>query len=130
VVGRWTAKDPILFSANQANLYAYVDSDPVNDFDPRGLQGGRRERCVRECQADFEPARCDHCDSNCFWWLIPVLQEQCLERARECRQECDARHPMRDFCESTCEAEEDLREVWEPLDDSLCEGDACLACRR
>ncbi|HKS38259.1 MAG TPA: RHS repeat-associated core domain-containing protein, partial [Verrucomicrobiae bacterium] len=36
--GRWTAKDPILFASGQANLYAYVHSDPVNRVDPSGLQ--------------------------------------------------------------------------------------------
>jgi len=34
--GRWTAKDPIGFSGGQANLYVYVDSDPINWIDPEG----------------------------------------------------------------------------------------------
>lgn len=38
-VGRWTAKDPILFGGGQTNLYVYVGSDPVNRADPRGLVG-------------------------------------------------------------------------------------------
>src|SRR5205807_440816 len=36
--GRWTAKDPILFAGDQANLYAYVGNDPINNSDPDGLQ--------------------------------------------------------------------------------------------
>ena len=36
-IGRWTAKDPILFLGGQSNLYAYVLSDPVNLADPSGL---------------------------------------------------------------------------------------------
>jgi RHS repeat-associated protein len=36
--GRWTAKDPILFSGGDANLYGYVVNDPVNLFDLNGLQ--------------------------------------------------------------------------------------------
>jgi RHS repeat-associated protein len=35
--GRWTAKDPILFEAGDANLYAYVTKDPFNKLDPFGL---------------------------------------------------------------------------------------------
>jgi RHS repeat-associated protein len=36
-VGRWTARDPVLFGGAQANLFAYVGNDPVNFRDPRGL---------------------------------------------------------------------------------------------
>jgi RHS repeat-associated protein len=35
--GRWTAKDPVLFAGDQANLYAYVANDPMNYVDPAGL---------------------------------------------------------------------------------------------
>ncbi|MEZ4253786.1 MAG: RHS repeat-associated core domain-containing protein [Polyangiales bacterium] len=35
-VGRWTAKDPILWGGGQANLYEYVSSSPVRFFDPAG----------------------------------------------------------------------------------------------
>lgn len=34
--GRWTAKDPILFSGGQMNLYAYVANDPINWYDTDG----------------------------------------------------------------------------------------------
>lgn len=37
-VGRWTAKDSILFDGGQANLYVYVSGDPVNRFDPSGTR--------------------------------------------------------------------------------------------
>ena len=36
-LGRWTAKDPILFDGGQTNLYVYVGNDPVNRVDPSGL---------------------------------------------------------------------------------------------
>jgi RHS repeat-associated protein len=36
-VGRWTAKDPILFKNGGTDLYGYVLNDPVNAVDPRGL---------------------------------------------------------------------------------------------
>ena len=35
-VGRWLAKDPTGFAGEDTNLYAYVDSDPVNQIDPSG----------------------------------------------------------------------------------------------
>ncbi|NQX62513.1 S-layer homology domain-containing protein [Paenibacillus qinlingensis] len=35
--GRWTAKDPILLDSEQANLYAYVNNNPIQYRDPCGL---------------------------------------------------------------------------------------------
>jgi RHS repeat-associated protein len=35
--GKWTAKDPIDFEGGDANLYGYVESNPVNFVDPEGL---------------------------------------------------------------------------------------------
>ena len=37
-VGRWTAKDPILFGGGDSNLFAYVGGDPVGRIDPSGLR--------------------------------------------------------------------------------------------
>lgn len=37
-IGRWVSKDPILFGGGQANLYTYVENDPVNATDPSGLR--------------------------------------------------------------------------------------------
>jgi len=36
-VGRWTARDPLHFIGRDANLYAYVENDPLNWSDPAGL---------------------------------------------------------------------------------------------
>jgi RHS repeat-associated protein len=38
-IGRWTAKDPILFAGGDTNLYGYVLNDPVNWTDATGLAG-------------------------------------------------------------------------------------------
>ncbi len=35
-VGKWTAKDPILFEGGDTDLYGYVVGDPVNGVDPEG----------------------------------------------------------------------------------------------
>ncbi|MBT8489634.1 MAG: hypothetical protein KJN62_01160, partial [Deltaproteobacteria bacterium] len=35
-IGRWTAKDPILFNGGDTDLYGYCVSDPVNLVDPWG----------------------------------------------------------------------------------------------
>jgi RHS repeat-associated protein len=37
-IGKWTAKDPILFAGGDSNLYGYVGNDPVNWIDPWGLK--------------------------------------------------------------------------------------------
>jgi RHS repeat-associated protein len=36
-IGRWTAKDPILFAGGDIDLYGYCLNDPINFFDPDGL---------------------------------------------------------------------------------------------
>jgi uncharacterized protein RhaS with RHS repeats len=36
-IGKWTAKDPILFAGGDSNLFGYVSNDPVNWVDPWGL---------------------------------------------------------------------------------------------
>jgi RHS repeat-associated protein len=38
--GRWTAKDPTLFSSSAGNLYEHVGNDPINYLDISGFKGG------------------------------------------------------------------------------------------
>jgi RHS repeat-associated protein len=37
-IGRWLAKDPVLFAARDSNLYSYARRDAVNRIDPDGLK--------------------------------------------------------------------------------------------
>lgn len=37
-VGQWASRDPLGFGAGDSNLFAYVASDPINHFDPSGLE--------------------------------------------------------------------------------------------
>ena len=41
-VGRWTNKDPIGFGGGQANIYAYVNNNPIDNKDINGLWYGTR----------------------------------------------------------------------------------------
>lgn len=56
--GRWTSKDPILFKGRQTNLYAYVFNNPVNWFDPSGLDSIKRFD-IDEMLNDYEEQRED-----------------------------------------------------------------------
>jgi RHS repeat-associated protein len=50
-IGRWTAKDPILFDGGDTNLYGYVLNDPMNLNDPKGLSPSFGD-CLVECLAN------------------------------------------------------------------------------
>jgi len=56
VVGRWTAKDPILFSGGDLGLYNYAGGDPINQADPSGLLFGgliNAGECLGESAARY-----------------------------------------------------------------------------
>jgi RHS repeat-associated protein len=48
LTGRWTAKDAVLFDGGDPNVYAYVSNDPVNLFDPTGLDALTSDPMVRQ----------------------------------------------------------------------------------
>ena len=60
-VGRWTAKDPLLFDGGDTNLYAYAGNDPVNNQDPRGEETAQTGIC--RAFARFLPGCV--CDDTC-----------------------------------------------------------------
>jgi RHS repeat-associated protein len=49
-IGKWTAKDPILFAGGDSNLYGYVQNDPVNLTDPEGLASEEGDLCGEKCK--------------------------------------------------------------------------------
>ncbi len=54
-IGRWTAKDPIMFSGGDPNVFGYVFNDPINLNDHYGLCSSK----------DFYAGICDYrCDIN------------------------------------------------------------------
>lgn len=54
-IGRWTAKDPILFAGGDTNLYGYVLTDPVNFTDPSGLSlWPLLNKCIQKKIEDLE----------------------------------------------------------------------------
>jgi RHS repeat-associated protein len=62
--GRWLARDPILFSGGQANIYAYAGDDPVNFNDPSGLESSsgcnQFAEIVHWSFVDSPPAMLEH----------------------------------------------------------------------
>ena len=57
--GRWTAKDPILFEGGLANLYSYVNNDPVN---LRDVDGQKRKNLGK------------------IWWVPPSPPKPCPKK--------------------------------------------------
>jgi RHS repeat-associated protein len=59
-VGRWNSKDPIGFIAGDTDLYAYVWNNPVNVFDPSGMDcSGRVTNVEGQVFMSAAPSYCE-----------------------------------------------------------------------
>ncbi|WP_242344342.1 RHS repeat-associated core domain-containing protein [Anaeromyxobacter terrae] len=84
--GRWTNKDPIRFAAG-LNLYAYVDNDPANRTDPKGLYG--TTSCApydARCQQNGHPYYCEIAPMFCEFFPKNEPVSDCM---RKCLQDYD-----------------------------------------
>ncbi|HKO52561.1 MAG TPA: RHS repeat-associated core domain-containing protein [Polyangiaceae bacterium] len=101
VVGRWISKDPILFNGGQANLYVYVNNDPVNASDPSGKGPVDIARCVAnggslsDCVDNEHHSLCENwgiaCDSDDQTpgaVAPPTMTPNCKAVAADCRDQC------------------------------------------
>jgi RHS repeat-associated protein len=64
VTGRWTTKDPIKFDRDGANLYRYVDQDPINYIDFEGL--GKIGALVKWSKAAWNHVTNNHVTRDAF----------------------------------------------------------------
>ena len=102
-MGRWTAKDPILFHGADTDLYGYCLNDPVNFTDPsgldrykpcEGLEGVALAVCKKYVDAGCEGEKniicCESEKMECFdkiEWECPNADaefEKCMNDFRTC----------------------------------------------
>jgi RHS repeat-associated protein len=88
-VGRWTSKDPILFGGGQANLYVYVNGDPVNDNDPSGLHNDNTRECL--VKIIRTSAECVGCAAG-KWWVCPLCIAEVIEGNADCQGHPNPHH--------------------------------------
>lgn len=104
-LGRWTAKDPIRWRGGQANLYEYVEGDPVNRVDPTGTFF---RDCNQEDEEELEPL------DDLFGGFDPCVTEgertsggfsleECREATRGWVEPED--EPVSGVCDLECNAE-------------------------
>jgi hypothetical protein len=102
-VGRWTSKDPIGFGGGDANLFAYVANDPVNERDENG---NTKIRCPDGDEVNCA-ARCAQAGMNCpAGFPDPHGEGRGMGKLIGCSNDgdmpithtCSYRYPNRDVC--------------------------------
>ena len=96
-LGRWTAKDPVLFEGGQENLFVYVGNDAVNATDSNGrrmnlpplwppppLPFGDKQFWCEESAAAWGIA----CAVSCVPDLGPLCPPLCVAAARALSDQC------------------------------------------
>jgi len=64
--GRWLSRDSIE-ERGGINLYQFVDNDPVNQYDPFGLQAQQAPQCVYCCANDVTIKNVRRIDDSLHW---------------------------------------------------------------
>jgi RHS repeat-associated protein len=75
-IGRWTAKDPILFNGGDTNLFGYVLNDPVNLTDPRGTDIAFPPDFYTGEQASRKPLTSQACDCAYARTMLHLVQRE------------------------------------------------------
>ena len=64
-LGRWTAKDPMLFEGRSWNLFGYVINDPINRYDPTGLVDATAcAKCLAKLSDDLKNPAITACENE------------------------------------------------------------------
>jgi len=76
-IGRWTAKDPILFNGGDSNLYGYVLGDPVSGVDVLGLS---KTKGILDGNDPFlEKLKCTRGDRK----KIKIIEDEIIQLKKE-----------------------------------------------